>query len=70
MQTLFHVKRGGKMKWVLVQNIPVNYQLAILGDEDGRTITFNSKQEAKDFVEKIVGEDTKEIMIVPETEIV
>lgn len=69
MQTLFHVKRGGKMKWVLVQNIPIDYQLSVLGDEDGRMITFDSKQEAKDFVEKI-REDTEEIMIVPETEIV
>ena len=57
------------MKWVLAQNIPINYHLAILGDEDGRMITFDSKQEAKDFVETIV-EDTEEIMIVPETEIV
>jgi hypothetical protein len=57
------------MKWVLVQNIPIDYQLSVLGDEDGRMITFDSKQEAKDFVEKI-REDTEEIMIVPETEIV
>jgi hypothetical protein len=58
------------MKWVLVQNIPIDYQLAVLGDEDGRMVTFNSKQEAKDFVEKIVEDDTAEIMIVPETEII
>ena len=57
------------MKWVLVQNIPIDYQLAVLGDEDGRMITFDSKQEAKDFIEEI-REDTEEIMIVPETEIV
>ena len=57
------------MKWVLAQNIPINYHLAILGDEDGRTITFNSKYESKDFIEKI-GEDAEEIMIVPKTEIV
>tara|TARA_Y100001951_G_C11219317_1_gene227748 strand:- start:574 stop:750 length:177 start_codon:yes stop_codon:yes gene_type:complete len=58
------------MKWVLVQNIPVNYQLTVLGDEDGRMVTFDSKQEAKDFVETIVEDDTAEIMIVPETEII
>ena len=55
------------MKWVLVQNIPINYAPAVLGDEDGHTITFNSKDEAKDFIEKI-GEDPEEIMIVPEKE--
>ena len=55
------------MKWVLVQNIPINYTPAVLGDEDGRPITFNSKDEAKDFIEKI-GEDPEEIMIVPEKE--
>ena len=57
------------MKWVLVQNIPTNYQLAVLGDEDGRTITFDSKQEAKNFIEEIE-EETAEIMIVPETELI
>jgi len=57
------------MKWVLVQNIPIDYQLAVLGDEDGRMITFDSKQEAKDFAEKII-ENPEEIMIIPETEIV
>ena len=69
MQIVFHVKRGGKMKWVLVQNIPINYQLAVLGDEDGRTIIFDSKQEAKNFIEEIE-EETAEIMIVPETELI
>ena len=57
------------MKWVLVQNIPTNYQLAVLGDEDGRTIIFDSKQEAKNFIEEIE-EETAEIMIVPETELI
>ena len=57
------------MKWVLVQNIPTNYQIAVMGDEEGRVITFNSKQEAREFIEKIV-ENTEEIMIVPEPEII
>jgi len=70
MQILFHVKQGDKMKWVLVQNIPIDYQLAVLGDEDGRMITFDSKQEAKEFVKTIVEKDTAEIMIIPETEII
>jgi len=52
------------MKWVLVQNIPVNYQLAVLGDEDGRPVTFNSQHEAKVFIEK----NSEEVMIVPENE--
>ena len=55
------------MKWVLVRNIPINYAPAVLGDEEGRAVTFNSKDEAKDFIKKI-GEDPEEIMIVPEKE--
>ena len=55
------------MKWVIVQNIPINFCPAVMGDEEGYTITFNSKNEAKDFIEKI-GEDPEEIMIVPEKE--
>jgi len=61
------------MKWVIVQNIPINYAPAVMGDEEGRIVTFNSKQEAKDFAEKIIenpyiGEDLEEIMVVPEIE--
>ena len=55
------------MKWVLVQNIPINYAPAVMGDEEGRIVTFNSKHEAEDFIETI-GEDPEEIMIVPEKE--
>ena len=61
------------MKWVLVQNIPINYAPAVMGDEEGRIVTFNSKQEAEDFVEEqnirpYIGEDLEEIMVVPEIE--
>ena len=61
------------MKWVIVQNVPINYHPAIMGDEEGRVVTFNSKQEAEDFVEKqdiqpYIGEDIESIMIVPEME--
>ena len=56
------------MKWVLVQNIPVNYQLAVLGDEDGRPVTFSSKHEARVFIERNIEEDSEEVMIVPENE--
>ena len=70
---MFHVKQGGKMKWVIVQNIPINYRPAVMGDEEGRIVTFNSKQEAEDFVEEqdiqpYIGKDLESIMIVPETE--
>ena len=64
---MFHVKQGDNMKWVLVQNIPINYALAVMGDEKGKTVVFNSKHEAREFIEKI-GEDPEEIMIVPEKE--
>ena len=61
------------MKWVIVQNIPINYHPAVMGDEEGRIVTFNSKQEAEDFVEEqdiqpYIREDLESIMIVPETE--
>ncbi len=57
------------MKWVLVQNIPVNYELAVLGDEDGRPVTFSSKHEARVFIERNIEEEIKEeVMIVPENE--
>jgi hypothetical protein len=55
------------MKWVLVQNIPINYAPAVLGDEEGRVVTFNSRQEAEAFIEK-TGEDPEDIMVVPEME--
>ena len=55
------------MKWVLVQNIPINYIPAVMGDEEGRTVIFNSKQEAEDFIERS-GEDPEQIMVVPEME--
>ena len=56
------------MKWVLVQNIPIDYQLAVLGDEDGRPVTFSSKHEARVFIERNIEEDSEEVMIVPENE--
>ena len=59
-----------KERWVLVQNIPIDYQLAVLGDEDGRMVTFDSKQEAKDFIKTLAEDNTEEIMIIPETEII
>ena len=57
------------MKWVLAQNIPINYHLAILGDEEGHTIVFNSKHEAEDFIERS-GEDPKDVMAIPKMEII
>ena len=55
------------MKWVLVQNIPINYIPAVMGDEEGHAVIFNSKQEAEAFIGK-TGEDPKDIMVVPEME--
>ena len=55
------------MKWVLAQNIPINYHLAVMGDEEGHIVTFNSKHEAEDFIEK-TGENPEDIMVVPEME--
>ena len=57
------------MKWVLVQNIPINYHPAVMGDEEGRAVIFNSKQEAEAFIERS-GENPEDIMVVPEMEII
>ena len=57
------------MKWVLAQNIPINYHLAILGDEEGHTIVFNSKHEAEDYIERS-GEDPEEVRAIPKMEII
>ena len=57
------------MKWVLVQNIPINYIPAVMGDEEGRAVIFNSKQEAEAFIERS-GENPEDIMVVPEMEII
>ena len=61
------------MKWVIVQNIPINYHPAVMGDEDGHPIRFNSKYEAEDYIEKLdiqpyIGDDPESIMVVPEIE--
>ena len=70
---MFHVKLGGKMKWVIVQNIPIEYCRAVMGDDEGRTIKFNSQHEAEDYIEKqgikpYIREDPEDIMVVPEIE--
>jgi hypothetical protein len=67
------VKQGDKMKWVIVQNIPINYHPVIIGDEEGHIIRFNSKHEAENYIEKqniqpYSGEDLENVMIVPEIE--
>ena len=59
------------MKWVIVQNIPINYCPAVMGDEEGRTIRFNSKHEAEEYIEEqgiqpYIREDPEDIMVVPE----
>ena len=71
---MFHVKRGGKMKWVLVQNIPVNYCRAVMADEEGHAIRFDSRYEAEEYIQEhklkpYIREDLEDIiMAVPEKE--
>ena len=70
---MFHVKRGGNMKWVLVQNIPINYCRAIMADEEGHAIKFDSKYEAEEYIQEhelkpYIREDLDDIMAVPEKE--
>ena len=70
---MFHVKQGGKMKWVIVQNIPINYCPAVMGDEEGHAIRFDSKHEAEEYIEKqdiqpYIVENPENIMVVPEIE--
>ena len=70
---MFHVKRGGNMKWVLVQNIPVNYCRAVMADEEGHAIRFDSQHEAEEYIQEhelkpYIREDLDDIMAVPEKE--
>ena len=37
------------MKWVIVQNIPINYCPAVMGDEEGHIVMFNSINDIKNF---------------------
>ena len=55
------------MKWVLVQNIPINNVPAIMGDDEGRTVKFDSRHVAEAFIERS-GENPEDIMVVPEME--
>ena len=70
---MFHVKQGGNMKWVLVQNIPTDYCRAIMADEEGHAIRFDSRYEAEEYIEEhklkpYIREDLDTIMAVPEKE--
>ncbi len=61
------------MKWVIVQNIPIEYCRAVMGDEEGRTIKFNSQYEAEEYIKEqgikpYIREDPEDIMVVPEIE--
>ena len=61
------------MKWVLVQNIPINYVPAVMGDEEGRTVKFDSRHEAEAFIEEhelkpYIKENPDEIRAIPEME--
>ena len=70
---MFHMKQGDNMKWVLVQNIPINYVPAVMGDEEGRTIKFDSRHEAEKYIQEheltpCIREDPEEIRAIPEME--
>ena len=70
---MFHVKQGGNMKWVLVQNIPVEFCRAVMADEKGHAIRFDSRYEAEEYIQEHelkphIREDLDIIMAVPEKE--
>ena len=61
------------MKWVLVQNIPIDYCRAVMADEEGRAIRFDSKYEAEEYIKEqgikpYIREDPEDVMVVPEIE--
>ena len=61
------------MKWVLVQNIPVNYCRAVMADEEGHAIRFDSQYEAEEYIQEhelkpYIREDLDDILAVPEKE--
>ena len=61
------------MKRVLVQNIPVNYCRAVMADEEGHAIRFDSRYEAEEYIQEhklkpYIREDLEDIMAVPEKE--
>ena len=69
------MKQGGNMKerWVLVQNIPIDYCRAVMSDEEGRAIKFDSQREAEEYIQEhelkpYIREDLEDIMAVPEKE--
>ncbi len=70
---MFHVKQGDNMKWVLVQNIPIDYFRAVMADEEGHAIRFDSRYEAEEYIKEHglkphIREDLDAIMVVPEKE--
>ena len=61
------------MKWVIVQNIPINFCPAVMGDEEGHTIRFDSQHEAEEYIKErgikpYIREDPEDVMVVPEIE--
>ena len=70
------MKQGGNMKerWVLVQNIPIDYCRAVMADEEGHAMRFDSQHEAEEYIQEhklkpYIREDLEDIiMAVPEKE--
>ena len=64
------------MKWVLVQNIPIDYCRAVMADEEGYAIKFDSRHEAEEYIKEhklkpYIKEDlheAEEIIAMPEKE--
>ena len=66
---MFHMKQGGKMKYILARVVEYSYDQAIMVDEDKSIVVFESKAEANDFIEG-TGENPENIMIIPEMEFI
>ena len=69
------MKQGGNMKerWVLVQNIPIDYCRAVMSDEEGHAIKFDSQHEAEEYIAEhelkpYIREDLEDIIAMPEKE--
>jgi hypothetical protein len=61
------VKQGGKMRWVLAQNIENSLQMAVMVDIDGNKIVFYTQHEADIYIE-LNEENPEDILVIPEME--
>ncbi len=61
------MKQGGKMRWVLAQNIENSLQMAVMVDIDGNKIVFYTQHEADIYIE-LNEENPEDILVIPEME--